>query len=366
MYKLLLLSAIAVSAVVAHPGHHLESRATVATDFKFSETFPASGSIPTAKPEWLELIKNVNITAAPVYHPAPGQDPQPEVPGQDPYCDWTFTGCVRDDDLFQCPKGQWALTYDDGPSEFSPKLYDFLDKQNVKVTFFMVGGQVVKFPDYVKRAYNSGHEIAMHTWSHNFMTTLTNEQIVAELKWNELAIKEVIGVSPKYFRPPYGDIDDRVRQVAAALGFIPVIWNHDTNDWAAGSDPKFNTASITKTATEWAAKAKTASVGGMSLEHDLYEQTVAIAINILPILKKAYTLTPVGTCNNVNMYINSTATPSVVSSIASSSTLASSSVSTTSTPATLSKAAVTTSGASSFSQSVNVGLGIMLVAATLF
>lgn len=236
--------------------------------------------------------------------------PKPEVEGQDPYCDWTFTGCFGKDDLYQCPKGQWALTYDDGPSEFSPKLYDYLDKINVKATFFMVGGQVVKFPEYALRAYKSGHEIAMHTWSHSYMTSLTNEQIVAELKWNELAIKEVTGVAPKYFRPPYGDIDNRVRDVAAALGFIPVIWNYDTNDWAAASNPhSFKESWIDGNVTKWAQEAKHAKVGGISLEHDLYEKTVDAAIRITPTLQKAYKLVPVGICNNVTMYKDNATVP---------------------------------------------------------
>lgn len=66
----------------------------------------------------------------------------------------------------------------------------------------MVGGQVHQFPKLVQEALADGHEIAMHTWSHNYMTSLTNEQIVAELKWNELVIKEATkGYSPRFFRP---------------------------------------------------------------------------------------------------------------------------------------------------------------------
>lgn len=318
--KLFILATIALSAVSAHPGSHVNVNAAVAAapqTFKFTETFPEPGVIPKAKPEWLELIKNVTIAKAPVYKPAPGEGPQPEVPGQDPHCDWTFTGCFGKDDLYQCPKGQWALTYDDGPSEFSPKLYDYLDQVNVKVTFYMVGGQVVKFPDYALRAYKAGHELAMHTWSHNYMTTLTNEQIVAELKWNELAIKEVTGVAPRYFRPPYGDIDNRVRDVAAALGFVPVIWNHDTNDWAYAANPtKFKESWIDGNVTEWANAAKTATVGGISLEHDLYEKTVDAAIRILPTLQKAYELVPVGKCNNVAVYKDGAVPPPAASSSA--------------------------------------------------
>lgn len=67
--KLFILATIALTAVSAHPGTHAIVNATAvpATNFKFSETFPEAGAIPTAKPEWLELIKNVEIAKAPVY-----------------------------------------------------------------------------------------------------------------------------------------------------------------------------------------------------------------------------------------------------------------------------------------------------------
>ena len=53
----------------------------------------------------------------------------------------------------------------------------------------------------------SGHQVAVHTWSHPYLTTLTNEQIIAELGWTRQAIRDVIGVSPSMMRPPYGDIE---------------------------------------------------------------------------------------------------------------------------------------------------------------
>lgn len=384
--KLFILATIALTAVNAHPGSHAIVNAAVvpSTTFKFSETYPQSGIIPTAKPEWLALLKNVDIAAAPVYKVGNGLGPQQEAAGKDPYCDWTFTGCFGKEDLYECPKGEWALTYDDGPSEFSPKLYDYLDKVDIKVTFFMVGGQVVKYPDYTLRAYKAGHELAMHTWSHSYMTSLTNEQIVAELKWNELAIKEVTGVSPRYFRPPYGDIDDRVRNVAAALGFIPVIWNHDTNDWAHASDPvNYKAAWIDGNVTKWANNAKTATVGGISLQHDLYSKTVDAAIRILPILQKAYTLTPVGKCNNVEMYkgnstvvapaanVTSSAVP-VSSAVVSSSVIASVPATTTATTTPAHSAATITTPAiaanaagsgASMTRASALGLGVAAIAA---
>ncbi|KAI8065218.1 hypothetical protein BC940DRAFT_241627 [Gongronella butleri] len=285
--RVLLLATVAVSAIQA---------------FTFKEVYPDPGSSPQPKPEWLELIKGANITKAPVYKVAAGQSPKPQGSG-DPYCDWTFTGCFGKEDLYQCPKGQWSVTYDDGPSEDSARLYDELDKTNTKVTFFMVGGQVVKYPDLTLRAFKAGHELAMHTWSHSYMTTLTNEQIVAELKWNEQAIKEVTGFSPRLFRPPYGDIDNRVRDVAKALGFTPVIWTHDTQDWHVSRvDKTFKPEWVDNNVTQWAKEAPTMSNGGMSLEHDLYNVTVDAAIRVLPTFLKTWKVTTVGTCNAVASY----------------------------------------------------------------
>ena len=57
----------------------------------------------------------------------------------------------------------------------------------------------------------------MHTWSHQYTTSLTNEQVFAELYYTKLVIKRVLGYSPRCFRPPFGDVDDRVRTIAYAL-----------------------------------------------------------------------------------------------------------------------------------------------------
>lgn len=94
----------------------------------------------------------------------------------------------------------WGLTYDDGPTQFSAQLYDFLDLTEQKATLFYIGSNVVTNWQSARRACGAGHQIAVHTWSHNPSTTLTNEQFVAEVKYTELAIKELCGVTPTYFR----------------------------------------------------------------------------------------------------------------------------------------------------------------------
>ena len=84
------------------------------------------------------------------------------------------------------------------------------------------------YPEAAKRALNDGHYICVHTWSHPAMTTITNDQAVAEFYWTLKAIKEATGVTPKCWRPPQGDVDDRIRSIAWQMGMRTVLWNRDT------------------------------------------------------------------------------------------------------------------------------------------
>ncbi|KAG8926247.1 chitin deacetylase [Tulasnella sp. 418] len=116
--------------------------------------------------------------------------------------------------------------------------------------------------------------------------TLTNEQIVAELGWTRKAIKDVIGVSPNTMRPPYGDIDDRVRAVAAAMGLTPVLWTSaggvefDTKDWRIAG----GTANGTSSFAAWKSiveKSSTIDTGFITLQHDLYQESTDMAVGYI-------------------------------------------------------------------------------------
>lgn len=103
-------------------------------------------------------------------------------------------------------------------------MLSYLESQQLKATFFVGGPRVLARPEYVAYEYMTGHEVAVYAWSNTLLTTLTNEQIVAELGWTREAIKRVTGATPKLMRPPYGDIDDRVRAISLAMGLVPVLW----------------------------------------------------------------------------------------------------------------------------------------------
>jgi Polysaccharide deacetylase len=123
-------------------------------------------------------------------------------------CWWTCSGCTNKTDITQCPAPMnWGLTYDDGPAFHTSQLLDYLDQQNLKSTFFVVGSRVISFPATLQTEYMSGHQIAVHTWSHPPLTTMTNQEIIAELGWSKKVIKDVLGVTPNMMRPPFGDIE---------------------------------------------------------------------------------------------------------------------------------------------------------------
>lgn len=159
------------------------------------------------------------------------------------YCAWFRLAhdAARETDITECPdKMTWGLSYDDGPSPYTPLLLDYLDEKNITSTFFLVGSRVISRPQMVQSEYMAGHQLSVHTWSHPYLTKLTNEQIVAELGWTKKVIYDVTGVTPNTFRPPYGDIDDRVRAIAAQMGLTPIIWSSIK---ANGTTTNFDTVS---------------------------------------------------------------------------------------------------------------------------
>lgn len=140
------------------------------------------------------------------------------------YCETYAGGCTRDTDVTACPDPlTFGLSYDDGPSPYTPLVLDYLAVEELKASFFVVGSRVISRPEMLQLEYVAGHQISVHTWSHPPLTTLTNEQIVAELGWTMKAIKDVTGVTPNTMRPPYGDIDDRVRAICTAMGLTPIV-----------------------------------------------------------------------------------------------------------------------------------------------
>jgi len=242
---------------------------------------------------WTGLVDFTKVAKAPVAK-AIGDCDTP-----DEFCSWTCTKCLKPEDVTTCPTiKDWAFTFDDGPTNATATLLTYLDTIKVKATFFVVGSRVITNPDILKRAVDSGHQIGVHTWSHTPLTTQTNEQIIAEIKWTERAIQEVAKVTPNILRPPQGDFNNRVRDIAKQLGYTIVLWEFDSFDWMVVQDPKYPVEYITNNFTERVNDA-TAKAGHISLQHDLHQQTVDLAPKIFPIVTdKGFNVKTIGGCIN--------------------------------------------------------------------
>ncbi|KAJ3034695.1 chitin deacetylase [Rhizophlyctis rosea] len=187
------------------------------------------------------------------------------------------------DDITMCPgPNVMGINYDDGPSDRTTAggtstldLLDQLDAMKQKATFFVVGAMAHRAGGALQRIYKDGHEIAVHTWTHAPLTTLNNTQIVAEILYTEALVYYLTGARPAYFRPPYGDIDNRVRAIVNALGYHSVLWKDDrnTND----SDNGANQTSVLAQANSWL----TPQAGFIDLEHSLSPATNDYAIALL-------------------------------------------------------------------------------------
>ncbi|KAJ3171775.1 chitin deacetylase [Geranomyces variabilis] len=216
-------------------------------------------------------------------------------------------------DVTACPDAAtWGLSYDDGPTVLpvGPDTSDIRDNLNalgVKATFFVAGTAATANPDELRTSFQAGHEIAVHTWTHRPLTNLTNEQIVAEILYTEAKIYQTVGVVPRLFRPPYGDVDDRVRAIIGALGYLNVIWtsipDRDSHDTGATNDT--DRAAIVQTVeTTWL----TPQTGFISLNHDISNSTSAIAVQVLKHIQSLGPAFPlklktIGACLNVQSYV---------------------------------------------------------------
>ena len=124
-----------------------------------------------------------------------------------------------------------ALTFDDGPSNETPRFLDLLAQWDVRATFFVCGTNVQRRPEVARRIVAEGHEVANHTHNHRCLLGLPARRVHEEVARAQAAIEDATGVSPISFRPPYGIRAPALRPVLEELGLLAVHWTVIGNDW---------------------------------------------------------------------------------------------------------------------------------------
>ncbi len=146
---------------------------------------------------------------------------------------------VRKGTIYRVPAAEKvvALTFDDGPSpEWTPKVLDELKKAGVKATFFMLGKNVEKYPEIVKRVVAEGHEVENHTYNHHVLIYYKMDELEKEIRDTEKAIKDITGYSTKYFRPPKAWLTGGEKRKIKEMGYEIVLWTLNSKDWVSFHD----------------------------------------------------------------------------------------------------------------------------------
>ncbi|OKL62814.1 hypothetical protein UA08_01877 [Talaromyces atroroseus] len=138
----------------------------------------------------------------------------------------------------------FAFGIDDGDPRLAQEVMEILDDEDITVTFFVVGMGLLdpstNFTDVYTEMLRRGHQVALHSSTHPKMEGLhTRDEIDDEILGGYYAIKELLGVESRYFRPPYGTVGARTRQRLSTLLDDPYIvnWSVDVEDWLwAGTD----------------------------------------------------------------------------------------------------------------------------------
>ncbi|KAK4057347.1 hypothetical protein OIO90_001413 [Microbotryomycetes sp. JL221] len=266
-------------------------------------------SNPNIDPEVIALFNKINasIPNIPIKGSPDGQWFGGYDGVADPDCWWTYTGCTTPKikslptDVTQCnePKS-WGLTLDDGPNCTHNAFYDFLQQNNQTASLFYIGSNVLDWPLEAQRGFAMSNTLNAHTYSHHYMTGLTNEQAFAELYFSKKAIKDVVNVTVRAWRPPFGDVDDRIRFIAQALDMKTIVWSEDTDDW------NWVNLGVPKIESNYKSiigqvDTKYTQSGAIVLTHELNNETMSLVEEFYPQIKTSWTggVMPYEVCMNI-------------------------------------------------------------------
>lgn len=139
-----------------------------------------------------------------------------------------------------------ALTFDDGPSQYSGPILDILKQEGVKATFFDIGTGAAAYPQFEQRMVAEGHQVASHSNTHPDMKKLNPDQLRADITQGFANIKAASGVSTKMLRAPYGNFGADQWRYTNGLIDSNVIWTIDTKDWKMPGAPAISNAALSK------------------------------------------------------------------------------------------------------------------------
>ena len=229
----------------------------------------AATASPTRMPLWTAQ------PAAPTPSPTPQPTPQPTpVPAPEQ------AASAQPDQ--PDPQGKMiALTFDDGPGvKATARILAALEEVGGRATFFMLGENAAAHPNLARQVAHAGHLVGTHTNSHKSLIRLTAKEMLQEVELSLDNIQKATGVRPAILRPPYGNVNDLVKET---LDLPLVNWSVDTRDWDSRDAQKVYDHILANVRD-----------GDIVLMHDIYDSTAEAVEMVLPeLVKRGYQLVTV-------------------------------------------------------------------------
>jgi len=204
--------------------------------------------------------------------PLPDRTPEPDrlpgglgLPDDEPVPPQSGTIVIRPTDTVI------ALSFDDGPGIYTNDFLDLLEEYNVRATFCVIGNLVNTQKEALKRAVDIGCEVVGHSWDHKNLAKLPPDAVRKQLTDTRDIIQSVTGKSTPLFRPPYGESNETMKEIAAELGLSLINWNVDPEDWNTKDSEEVYNAVMMQVKD-----------GAIILSHEIYKSTLDAYRRLIP------------------------------------------------------------------------------------
>ncbi len=130
-----------------------------------------------------------------------------------------------------------AITFDDGPDEYTAAILDILRAEGVPATFFLIGKKIVGGERLIERIVSEGHGLGGHSWSHHWRLPMSSSRdIAAEIRETQTAISDIVQSQVQLFRPPFGVTTPLLARAVRETGVMSIGWSLRSYDTTIG-DP---------------------------------------------------------------------------------------------------------------------------------
>lgn len=145
------------------------------------------------------------------------------------------------------PPGQVAITFDDGPHpQGTPALLDRLDELGWTATFFMLGSAVQQYPDVALEVVRRGHGVGLHGFEHRYLIRRMPHRNWSDLARGKAVVARTTGVTPQWWRPPYGVLSTAGLVAARQMDLRPLLWSTWGKDWRADASAEAISATVSR------------------------------------------------------------------------------------------------------------------------